>query len=473
MDTAKRKRNDQNNQAPRSGIGFIKAILDAVDAGPVIDVLGSRRKPGRQHGRNGVPEMALFRAYLLQFIVAERYANHYLCQLNSDPRLMALCGLEQPVTESTYSRFKTRLSRLTHTLTPILSKLVLAISRELDRLKHQGKIPQNAPRVGDHLAMDSTDIDAYAKRPRKKRSKPPPDPDAAWGYRTPKRAYRKKDKDERFYGYKDHEIVDAHYGLPLVGIIRPANDNDTTFVKHGIALLKHIHPQVKPQFFMADRGYDSLANFEHLVDQEITPIIAVRKPTAQDQLYDGIFNAKGYPTCIGQVAMEYAGFDPDLGHRFRCRPEGCHLKTTGSVLHKCDTDYWQKPEGPALRAMGIVPRFTPAWKQLYNKRTTVERYFRSAKHSRLLNRHQGMGITRVKLHTSMSRIAYLATMATRLKADDVAKMRHMSVRLAKSQPETPEQQISPAVLNIYLLQLMNQFLRYMVQLDPTAHQRTQ
>ena len=335
-------------------------------------------------------------------------------------------------------------------------------------MKQEGKIPQNAPQVGDQLAMDSTDIDAYAKPPRRRRSKPPTDPDATWGHRTPKRSKRKKEKGELFYGYKDHEIVDAHYGIPLAGITRPANESDTIFVEPALALLKRIHPQIKPKFFMADRGYDSLGNFEHLADRKITPIIAVRKPTAEDELYDGIYNAEGYPTCTGQMQMEYAGYDPDLGHRFRCRPEGCTLRTTGTILHKCDTDYWQKPEGPALRAIGIVPRFTPAWKLLYKKRTTVERYFRSAKHSRLLNQHQCMGLSKVELHANMARIAYLATMAARLKADDVAKMRHMSVRLPKSQPEPPEQQIRPAIITAYQMQLVNQFLKYMAQIEPTT-----
>ena len=85
--------------------------------------------------------------------------------------------------------------------------------------------------------------------------------------------------------------------------------------------------------------------------------------------------------------MEYVAFDPDMGHRYRCRPQGCPLKTTGSTLHKRDTYYWQKWKGPALRAIGIVPRFTPVWKLLCNKRATVERYFRSTKYSRPLNQH--------------------------------------------------------------------------------------
>ena len=68
----------------------------------------------------------------------------------------------------------------------------------------------------------------------------------------------------------------------------------------------------------------------------------------------------------------------------------------------------------------------------------------------------------------MARTAYLATMAARLKADDVAKMRHMSVRSPKPQPEPAQQQIPPAIITFYLVALLNQFLNYMTQIEHTT-----
>ena len=41
--------------------------------------------------------------------------------------------------------------------------------------------------------------------------------------------------------------------------------------------------------------------------------------------------------------------------------------------------------------MGIIHRASEEWKELFKKRTTIERYFASAKHSRLLDRHQFLG----------------------------------------------------------------------------------
>ena len=105
----------------------------------------------------------------------------------------------------------------------------------IDELKMSGIIPADAPALGEILAVDATDIPAYARHrgehcdpPGKENCKiknhrhcdspvpeectrpshqPCPDPDAAWGYRTPK---SKEDKD-KFFGYDADVISDAYY----------------------------------------------------------------------------------------------------------------------------------------------------------------------------------------------------------------------------------------------------------------------
>lgn len=103
---------------------------------------------------------------------------------------------------------------------------------------------------------------------------------------------------------------------------------------------------------------------------------------------------------------------------------------------------------------------------MYKLRAAVEGYFRSAKNSRLLNQHQYMGLAKVELHSNMARLAYLATTAAPLKADDVAKMRHMSVRLPKAQPQPTEPQVHRAIITTYAIQSATRFLRYMDRLEP-------
>ena len=116
-------------------------------------------------------------------------------------------------------------------------------------------------------------------------------------------------------------------------------------------------------------------------------------------LHGGIYDEEGRPTCIGGVPMDYIGSDPEKGHRFRCRDEGCHLKEKMQWTRHCDSEYSEKPEGKLLRIMGLIPRFSTEWKRLYSLRSSVERYFRSAKHSRGLNQHQTLGIEKAHAYT--------------------------------------------------------------------------
>ena len=129
--------------------------------------------------------------------------------------------------------------------------------------------------------------------------------------------------------------------------------------------------------------------------------------------------------------MDYIRTDPDKGHMFRCQAEGCEQKERMERTGHCDFERWEKPLGKLLRIIGVVPRFTPEWQSRYRLRSSIERYFRSAKHSRLLNQQQHLGIEKVDLHVAMSRLAYLATVLARLQAGDYAGMRHMRVKLPR------------------------------------------
>ena len=465
MDTVNTKRRLRNNQAPRSGITFAKAILDSVDARPVIAALEARRKPGRHHGRNGVPELALFRAHLLQFLFRERYANAFVAALNASPSLMELCGLEVTLTEATYSRFKSRLKEHQALLEPIIAQVTTQIRQEFEKLKKTEALSESAPPIGHYLAIDSTDIDAYGRQPPLSKPEKASDPDAASGYRTKKGNSSKIEKMEHFYGYKEHTIVDALYGIPLASITQPANKSDVNCLMPLVRLVFKLHPWISPKYLMADKAYDSLKHHQALYDLDIIPIVPLRKPS-NTTLHGGIYTEEGFPTCVGGIPMEYIESDPSKGHRFRCNPEGCKLKDHPALFARCVTDIWDPPEGLALRTVGIIPRFTQEWKQLYKMRTIVERYFGSAKHSRLLNKHQCLGSAKVSLHARMARLAYVATVAARLKAGDFNRRLHMTVRLPKSTPAVPDTTIPPTILHIYLMQLMNQFLKHMAQLDP-------
>ena len=129
--------------------------------------------------------------------------------------------------------------------------------------------------------------------------------------------------------------------------------------------------------------------------------------------------------------MEYVRTNPETGaHLFRCQAGGCPLRTGGSkAITHCDSEVWERPE-TNLRVLGPLPRFTAAWKRLYSHRMSIERIFRSLKHSRGLEGHCVMGMRKIRLHATLSALTYQATVLARLKAGDAERMRQMSVKVA-------------------------------------------
>ena len=435
--TGRAKRRDEK-PLPKSGYRFLAGIIASVHrhGGPLAEALDA---PHRKGGRRGYGAMAKLTAAVLQHVLNIRYANRFLNELNANPKLLAMCGMDQAPDEGTYSRFKKALTEYVDDVDLIMAQVVRETSNELERLREVGIVPADAPQLGHYLAVDSSDIEAYGN-PKRKR---PRDPDAAWGYRTPKNksSSTSKKKGELFYGYKVHEAVDAYYGLPLAGITLPANEGDGPQLPKVLDRVQKLHPWMKPQYGIADKAYAGQERLQQQVDRGLIPVVAVPKPPKDDKgrrLFDGLYTADGRLTCEGNVAMDYLGYEPERGHRFRCPDEGCALKDKIGWSRHCDSEVWEKPEGRLLRTIGLLPRFTEKWKGIYRMRTWVERYFRSGKHARLLDRHQFMGIAKVGLHVKISRLAYLATALARLRADDYAGMRHMTVHLPRLRPEKAE-----------------------------------
>ena len=456
-----------SRQAPKSGYGLLETALDAVKehGGELVRVLESYHEHG---GRKGHPRQGMLCAYTVQFLLNVRHNNRFLIFLNGNPRLLAMCGLKQAPSESAYCNFVSRLSWHKDILDPIFAEITRDCSDEIERLREEGIIPEDAPRLGEVIAFDATDIKAYAKPtpehcdgPEKESctkqhklhcDSPVPDkctkhgddfcadPDASWGRRTAKsKSGNVKDKTEPFFGYKGHAATDAYYGLPLYMKVRTARENEGPHFREDLDALLSLHPEIPLLYVLADKGYHAGYNFVHLDRRGITPVIAVPKPMKESdtgkRLYDGIYDEEGRPTCVGGQPMDYLGTDPEGCHYFRCPAQGCWLKDKVDWSRYCDTEYSEKPEGKLLRIMGRLPRFTAEWKGLYRMRPVIERWFSSAKRSRLLDRHQHLDEERISLHAGMSALAYQLTALAHLRASDYAGMRQMHIKLPGASPE--------------------------------------
>ena len=128
--------------------------------------------------------------------------------------------------------------------------------------------------------------------------------------------------------------------------------------------------------------------------------------------------------------MEYIESDPEKGHLYRCRAEGCHLKDSkrGGIRH-CDTEVWEDPT-QNLRLFGVIRRDSQEWRNLYSQRQAIERVFKSLKESRRLERHCVRGLRQITLHAAVSVLAFQATALVRVLAGEAAMMRWMVRRVA-------------------------------------------
>ena len=374
--------------------------------------------------------------------------------------------------------------------------MFLECGDEIERLREAGVVPVDKPPLGHSLVMDSTDVESWARPGRKSRKTgeeiPSKDPDAKWGRRTAKNRRSSKGgsrkrgsskagkaagtnagkaeassqndkKTESYHGYKVNFVTDGNHGLPLFAATRPANASDVTVMIQDLDDCLELYRTLRPRYFLGDKGYDKLDNIKHVVSLSMIPVIAIRRPEKDKEtgrrLYDGIYDEDGRPTCIGGKSMEYVETDAEKGHLFRCPADGCPLKETVQFTRHCDQEHYEKPEGRLLRIVGLLPRCSAEWKAEYKKRPSEERYFSSAKHSRLLDTHRCLNGQKFSLHVAMSTLAYLATALAHLKADDYAHMRHMRIKMptakrSKKKRES-ERHVDPSIVAALLLHEIN------------------
>ena len=464
---------------PKSGYGFLGAVLDRFSDG-TGELAAELDAPHQTGGNPGYPARGMLRVNLLKFLLSERYANRFLDRLGNDPRLLELCELHRAPSERAFSDFKNhKLAPHQEELDRVLAAIFKECDDQIEALKELGVIPEDAPLLGEYLAVDATDIIAHAcprgehcepskedctKKHRhcdapvpeqctRPHHKPCPDPDAAWGYRTPKGKSPKPSRSKKvididgskelFFGYGADVIVDAYYGLPLYIDVRPANPNEGPKFRADMDATFKLHPWLRPraQYLTADAGYAALYNFDYLAGDhleeeiKINPVIAIPRPPKDDKgrrLFDSTYDAKGRPVCVGGRAMEFVETDKDGAHWFRCSPEGCHLKNRMDWSRYCDYEHSERPEGKLLRIMGTVHRASEEWDGIYRMRPVIERYFSSDKQTRLLDKHQALGRQRVSLHARMATLSHLLTSWGRLMADDYDRMRRMTIKLPRA-----------------------------------------
>lgn len=404
-------------QPAKSGYGFLRSVLDSIEETPEAQAFLDEILDLRRNTRPGYPPRTMLRAFCLKYLLNEEFNVNMIQRLRDSAKLRQLCGFRGDVpSESSFSRFFNKLADRAELIEQSISSIV-------------DHIHDHLPHMGDVVAIDSTDVAAYANPKRN----PVIDSFATWGQRTAKvRTRRKKDK-EIYFGYKIHLISDVNYGVPIAYRLRPANITDTKELQPVYDKASSRHPWLQPEYFVADRGYDAMTHHKYLVTRGIKPIIHIRRPTGTkpgrfNALHHGIYNTIGQPTCMGDQDMEYVQTDPNTGHHlYRCPPAGCIRNNQGRLFQQCNSSHWENPDD-YLRVISKVARASQEWQQMYAKRTVIERGFSSMKRSRLLDSNIYFEKNKVKAHIALSVLTYAATMLGHVLAGDIGKIRRMRVR---------------------------------------------
>jgi len=347
----------------------------------------------RWTGRPGYPIKVIWRTTIASYVLDISTIQELIRTLRRNLFLAIQCGIysdSEIPTRFAYYRFVKKLLAHATVLENCMAKTIQAIK---DRLLGFGEI----------VVIDSTDVPTYSKRYKK----PPSDPDAGWGFK------KDSDGDEyRWLGYKMHlaSTIVGRHEIPMLLIVTPANVGDSPMMIPLLEKNKTLINGLSPQFILGDKGYDAKENCRAIVeDFQAVPIIDLnlRRRKGKGNRFEDIADEYGTPHCAWGVPMIFWGYDKKQKRlKYRC-PLACSKKGC-TWIDKCSkTEYGQVLKiklKDDYRRFIQIPRRTKRWKQLYNKRTSIERIFSRLKRDgdgKLVN-HRIRGLEKITLNCLLS-----------------------------------------------------------------------
>jgi hypothetical protein len=260
-----------------------------------------------------------------------------------------------------------------------------ALASCLDRVI--ASIAEHLPDMGQDVAIDGSDLPAYANGQRYLSKNGPErekysDPDATWGHRS---AVSTR-KGGGYYGYKVHAAVDTKYDLPLAWTVETASESEQNI---ALPLLDAtIARGFGVRTMIADKGYDSEPIHSGCMDRGIAPVTALKET-------ERVKRGEHKAPCCEHGTWAFSGADfKRRATKWRCPTGVC---TPASVWIKAD------------RLHALIPRETLRFRALYKRRGAVEREFGRLKNEWALAPLRVRRIERVRLHADLTMLAKLTT----------------------------------------------------------------
>jgi hypothetical protein len=355
----------------------VATLLDSPEIGRLIEALQATRWTGRP----GYPIRAMVGLCLVKSLYALPTWTRTVALVAEHWQLQRVLGCEgnPPSVFSAY-RFAEKLRAHGDKLERCIDSVVEGLHSKL-------------PTYGRDLAIDASDLPAYANGMRHKHNGEKrehySDPDATWGYRS---AVSTR-KGGGYYGFKLHAAVCSNTGLPVAWTVETAKAHES----HAAMPLLDT---AKRRGCMAttvamDRGYDSPRMHDGCAERDCLPIIPLRQTP-------GVKRGDHLPPSCSHGAWAFAGSDRKRGaSKWRCPTGECKPAST-----------WVAAD----RLHPLVPHHTKRWKTLYRKRSAVEREFGRLKHEGGLLPLRIRGLERVRLHADLTVLTRLACTLARARS---------------------------------------------------------
>ncbi len=262
-----------------------------------------------------------------------------------------------------------------------------------------GGLREKLPSYGRDLAIDASDMPAYANGQRYLSKNGPErerysDPDASWGHRS---AVSTR-KGGGFYGYRLHAAVCTATDLPIAWRVATGREHETISVAPLIDTAKRRGGLVATAAL--DKGYDNNRVYAELAERDCLPLIPLRQTKS-------VKNGEHLPPTCSHGEWKFAGSDRKRGAaKWRCPTGEC-----------APASMWRK----ASRLHPLVPRETERWKAAYRKRAAVEREFGRLKNQWGLKPLRVRSLDRVRLHANLTILTKLACALMRARAATTAR----------------------------------------------------
>ena len=377
-------------------------------------------------GRRPISRNCMFRGLIYKSLRRFPYLSDLSFELNNNPSVSKALDFNLMKLVPSRERFSSFLHDTDH------QEIIFIRQQLMQKLINLGAVS------GNSIAIDSCPIVALLTENNLKTSiadrfdktrKPAGDPDARLGvlihFPNP------FNKEVRyFWGYRNHVISDTDTELPIWEVTKPANVSDINVAKNLIQEAYSVF-NLNIQSVLGDAAYDSEELLKFIINDLNASAIIPHNPRNEQ--------AKGYQIKDGKVICE-AGLKMHRKGKMRPKKTGIlYCQYTCPIIYDKQTRY-QHITCPIMhekffkgKGCNVCVRLEPSirseigydtqeFKELYKKRTSVERVF-----SRLLAiamQHPTVrGINANRNHATIAHISVLLVALTAYLAGQQDKMR--------------------------------------------------